>query len=627
MSFYSDLLGESTINSNNVYTDSLQIGSDLDLTQCVVIGDVIPQTDNTYDIGSTSKKWANIYANNSFSGPSISVNNIYNYTPGTNILFSPTAAIVKINSEFEVVSDSFFDNDLNIVGTLFTDEIQSYTAANPVRINDSLVVAQELKLDKAINQMIIQPNGTGTFYTIRANGNPTTNRTLEFPNVSDGIFLLDNGDFTINGQFSFNNNVNLPLLNASQAVVTDASKNLTSLIYSVNNTYNSLVQRGTIGQIIGTSYFSELPLVSFTAQSPGQNSSTLSFPISPSANISYFFPNTGINCNIIVSESNQTINGTKTFSSTLNTNGISNTGDINNSNNVLSSGILCRTITSLNLNNDLDISANGTGRINFNNNVYLPLMASSRCLVTNSSKQLSTLEYSYNTNFASTLLQRSSTGYSESLGFYSHLPSQPFSCKSLVGGFDYTLVFQDFPSSSCNYNYPFPNVTNCNMLLSEGTQTINGTNSFTSTINANNGILLPTTGGSASNLNFYEEYSFSTTFTVSSGANSVSYTIRITRCGNVCNIYCPTISMNAGITANNNIISNTAFVSRLRPAAQRVLGRVRISDNGVVTDGLFSVTAGGGLAIYKNISLGNFNGTSNNVSTLDTFTGNWLFNL
>jgi hypothetical protein len=54
--FYSDLIAESSIDANNVISDALVINSTLDLSSASILGSLIPNADDTYDLGSNAKK-------------------------------------------------------------------------------------------------------------------------------------------------------------------------------------------------------------------------------------------------------------------------------------------------------------------------------------------------------------------------------------------------------------------------------------------------------------------------------------------------------------------------------------------------------------------------------------------
>lgn len=101
-SFYSDLTGDSHIDANAVYSDNITVQSELDMSNATVIGDLLPNVDNSYNLGSNSLRWANVYANSSFHGPSINVDLVNNYTTN-NLVLQASNGTGQVNDDFTVV--------------------------------------------------------------------------------------------------------------------------------------------------------------------------------------------------------------------------------------------------------------------------------------------------------------------------------------------------------------------------------------------------------------------------------------------------------------------------------------------------------------------------------------------
>jgi hypothetical protein len=126
------------------------------------------------------------------------------------------------------------------------------------------------------------------------------------------------------------------------------------------------------------------------------------------------------------------------------------------------------------------------------------------------------------------------------------------------------------------------------------------------------GIMLPTTGGTATPLNYYEEYNHVTTFT---GANnSPPLTLKITRIGRQVTVTCPG-HWGAG-TAATFFTMTTPFPARFRHSLTALAPQITpmiVAYNGAHTPGLVQINTDGTLNIYPFVA--NFNYT---VTASDT---------
>ena len=108
------------------------------------------------------------------------------------------------------------------------------------------------------------------------------------------------------------------------------------------------------------------------------------------------------------------------------------------------------------------------------------------------------------------------------------------------------------------------------------------------------GLLLPSTGGTPTALTFYQEYSYSTTFT---GAFTTSpITIRMTRIGNVVNISSAASSSSGTVVANTTLATSTPIPSQFRPSTRidaylttQINGANQQTNFFIQTDGLIGV--------------------------------------
>jgi cytoskeletal protein CcmA (bactofilin family) len=119
-------------------TDSVEFASDVN-------SDILPNTDNTFDLGTTTKRWKNIYANN--------------FDNGNLKIEGNTISAQDSNSDLELVASGTGsvvvpNNNVEITGTLTTNDTATFN--NTVTVNNNLNVLG------AINQ-------TGASTTINAN--------------------------------------------------------------------------------------------------------------------------------------------------------------------------------------------------------------------------------------------------------------------------------------------------------------------------------------------------------------------------------------------------------------------------------------------------------------------------
>jgi len=119
-------------------TDSVEFASDVN-------SDILPNTDNTFDLGKTTKRWKNIYANN--------------FDNGNLKIEGNTISAQDSNSDLELVASGTGsvvvpNNNVEITGT--------FTANDTATFNNTVTVNNNLNVTGGINQ-------TGSSTTINAN--------------------------------------------------------------------------------------------------------------------------------------------------------------------------------------------------------------------------------------------------------------------------------------------------------------------------------------------------------------------------------------------------------------------------------------------------------------------------
>lgn len=122
------------------------------------------------------------------------------------------------------------------------------------------------------------------------------------------------------------------------------------------------------------------------------------------------------------------------------------------------------------------------------------------------------------------------------------------------------------------------------------------------------GILLPTSGGTATALTYYEQSSFSSTFTCGS-VSTGSVTINAVRIGILVYLYFGSISLPAGTAGT--FTNNTLIPSKWRSNAN-TYWTVPVTNASVIVAGRLSINNAGNIVIAADITGANF-GTSGNI--------------
>jgi cytoskeletal protein CcmA (bactofilin family) len=341
-SFFSDLTGQSNVDANYVYSDNVTINSELDLSDATIIGDVLPNQDNIYNLGSNTLRWANVFANSSFNGPSINVDNIYNYTPNTNVTLQSIGGDVTVNDDFEVTGTSnllgnitagsnvFVDGNTTIEGQLIADSLTSFTTngnlvlagngTGNVTINDPLFVDSITSLTLNGN-LVLNGNGTGK---VVVNDELDVNQDL---NVTLSLFANNIfSNLTLTGPSVWTDTINAYLgttITMNNEVIMNNNLNVNNITSRTLNTNLVLAGNGT-GIVVANDPFESTTIRTNTIE---LNQNTNQIIIQPNNTGTFFALNANSNPasnrtltlpdvadgTIIISNGAQTIPGTKTF--------------------------------------------------------------------------------------------------------------------------------------------------------------------------------------------------------------------------------------------------------------------------------------------------------------------------
>lgn len=183
------------------------------------------------------------------------------------------------------------------------------------------------------------------------------------------------------------------------------------------------------------------------------------------------------------------------------------------------------------------------------------------------------------------------------------------------GGFNAATNVNIYATSSVNsVGNIIVEMTSSNVKLDSVNLTMNGgqitstggnlvLNSSTSDIVFNKGIKLPTSGGTASNINFYQETI--TNFTFSGAVSTIAANVTIQKLNNI-------VTINVGAllstySTTGPIMSTTAIPTPYIPVIEQDFP-VQVQNNGVLGLGCITISNTGIISIYNNIntSSGNF---------------------
>lgn len=142
---------------------------------------------------------------------------------------------------------------------------------------------------------------------------------------------------------------------------------------------------------------------------------------------------------------------------------------------------------------------------------------------------------------------------------------------------------------------PIPSGSTANFVIDTGASTLTGARAFS------DGITFGTSGGTASNLNYYEIYTESGTFSLA-GGTSTTQTLRFVRLGNSVICLFPDFTMTAGATVGDkNLDFSVNIPSRLRPVTSAVHSSalLLLLNATTYTSGVVKVDTAGLIQVYK----------------------------
>jgi hypothetical protein len=185
-------------------------------------GNVVPNANVAYDIGSTSKTWANVYANN--------INIAANLTSGNaNLGNAAIANYANINFDLGVTQTVFAANLVaNVSANVSNIQVANFVVSNLTpSTDDQYSLGTTLKRWKDINI-----SGNANIATLNVSGNGSF-LNLNFGNLLTGNYANFNNDIVVQGNIANANNISVT--NALAANTANFSGNITSLNANLGN--------------------------------------------------------------------------------------------------------------------------------------------------------------------------------------------------------------------------------------------------------------------------------------------------------------------------------------------------------------------------------------------------------
>jgi len=171
----------------------------------------------------------------------------------------------------------------------------------------------------------------------------------------------------------------------------------------------------------------------------------------------------------------------------------------------------------------------------------------------------------------------------------------------VIGGSNqYTITAT--PASTVTYTIPEIG-SNSTFVMADGASTINGLRMFSS------GIALPTTGGTASTLSNYSEFTQTTNWSGPFAATAGNFAVTVI--GRVVTATLPAVVTTGNSTAAS-IVSATALPTWVRPA-NAVRGSCIVVNAGSTEVGSFTIQSTGLINFYNGAFTTNFSATATNV--------------
>jgi cytoskeletal protein CcmA (bactofilin family) len=408
-----DVTGNVTIGGNitigDEATDTIQIVAGID-------SDIIPRVDSTWSLGTSSKTWANLYANEIISD-SLRIRDNFIETTESNadleLRASGTGEVLVPNNDVQIDNNLTVEGtttlaNTNITGTVtLTGDIThtgNYTLTEDLTVGQNLTVGADAQFEEIlIDGNVITTTTSNTDLELRANGTGD----ILVPNNDVNI----TNDLTVAGDISANNLTATANITSNDANIGDVQISSTTIEAIASNADLELRANGT-GEVrvpsndvvleqalavLGTTTLQDTYINSFvwhTGNTIQTGNVTLNgewtngnikiednFVTTTNSNSDLELRASGtgeilVPNNNVQIDNNLTVSGTTDLQSTIVTGTITHVGDTTQTGNYTIAGLFTNgniqidgnVIETTNSNSDLDLRASGTGTINIPTN-------------------------------------------------------------------------------------------------------------------------------------------------------------------------------------------------------------------------------------------------------------------
>jgi len=408
--------GDTTIGGNitigDADTDSIEFAAEVD-------SDIVPNVDNAYDLGSTTKSWKNIYAQNFDNGNiKVSGNKIETtdsnsdleldaagtgrvYIPNSNVTITNALELngvttyngdLNVNGDFDITGNliqtsgtvTFSNNltindDLNVLGPAQFENIE--ISGNVIRTTDS---NSDLELDASGTGKVIIPNadlevggdlavlGTATYANVAASGTITTNTMVtntatingaaqfEAIEINDNYISTTESNSDLELRASGTGQVYIPENDAT--VEGDLTVNGTASFNILNaNTLTTTDLSVDNLTVLGSTQFEDIEVTGNVIQTTLSNSD-LELRASGTGNVIVPDNNVSVTNDFTVAGDTSLQNTTATtvtVDSLIINDSVTISGQINLEDIEINDNIITTTLS----NSDLELRANGTGQV------------------------------------------------------------------------------------------------------------------------------------------------------------------------------------------------------------------------------------------------------------------------
>jgi hypothetical protein len=424
---------------------------------------------------------------------------------------------------------------------------------------NNLVVDQKLLVKQSFASPLVQANelvvsGSASFQALTINGQPINQLISQIISSDVKIPSFDTTNIVSTNITTTNlDSTNATIVNLSVTDLTGANIIAVNLMASDVKTTTLSSTSLSSGSALLTDLVNQLVL-------GVGNTLTLNAP-APAASHIYSLPDVLADASFVMTEGAQTINGIKTFTSAP-----------------VFPALSLPFITLTNVTNQVVLGTGNTITLN------APAPAASRV-------------YSLPDVLANAdvVLTAGTQTIGGAKTFSSTITDTALTNQLILGAA--TNITLTAPAPAASRVYTIPDVLSAaSFVMTAGTQTIAGAKTFSTSIT------LPTSGGTATALTYYEQFTSTVTFQGPFNGGNQTVDIQITRIGNMV-----TVNLNGVVATGNGVSSGIASVSapfpaRFQPATLKAFVSA-VQDNGQTISGLIFVT-GGSFSISRGIVTG-----------------------